>query len=244
MNKKAKGDKTLVQYILMPLLFGAAVLAVLLLAFSPMLSPFGAMLSVVPAGEPVAGGGRYADTVGNNVYPVPAKEPETEPGAVDLNVLGLPKLGEVMGTVTVEGTAVACDLYYGDDETSLHYGAGIYPDAKIPGQGGTVLIAGHTATYFRDFESAELGAIVTISTYYGDYEYEIVNMQVANADDTSAYDLEQDEDNIIMYTCYPFNTLGYTPQRYFVYGKFISGPTVLQVEKPAADAGGRADETV
>ena len=31
-------------------------------------------------------------------------------------------------------------------------------------------------------------------------------------------------ENLILYTCYPFDALGFTPNRYFVYASYTSGP--------------------
>lgn len=157
-------------------------------------------------------------------------EPELEPEleTVDFAVAGQPLYGENLGTVAISGTKVSCDLYYGDADAQLNAGAGIYmgQGGKLPGEGGTVLVAGHTGTYFRDFESAEIGADITLDLSYGEYHYEIVDMQVVEATDTTTYDLNATEENLILYTCYPFGQLSPTPYRYFIYGKFVSGPAV------------------
>lgn len=153
-------------------------------------------------------------------------EPDPIPETVDFAVVGQPLYGENLGTVSVSGTNVACDIYYGDADAQLNAGAGIYmgQGGKLPGEGGTVLVAGHTGTYFRDFESAEIGADITLKLSYGEYHYEIVDMRVVEATDSTAYDLDAAEENIILYTCYPFGQLTPTPHRYFIYGKFVSGP--------------------
>lgn len=54
-----------------------------------------------------------------------------------------------------------------------------------------------------------------------------LRMAVVEETDTSAYDLDADTENIILYTCYPFGILTRTTQRYFVYGDLVSGPAVL-----------------
>lgn len=137
---------------------------------------------------------------------------------------GKPVVGEKYGSVKISGTKVDTPLYYGDWEKQLSKGAGTYTGAKIPGQNGTVLLAGHTGTYFRDFENAQIGADIEVETRYGTYHYKISDMKVAREDDTTAYDLTKDEENIILYTCYPFGELKPTPYRYFIYGEFVSGP--------------------
>ena len=147
---------------------------------------------------------------------------------------GKPYVGEAYGHLTISGTAVDCDLYYGDSEAQMSKGAGTYTGAHIPGENGTILLAGHTGTFFRDFESAEIGADIQIETRYGTYHYEIVNMQPAEATDETAYDLTREEENIILYTCYPFGQLSPTPYRYFIYGEFVSGPEFSNGTQDAA----------
>ena len=70
----------------------------------------------------------------------------------------LPQPGDAYGTLRISGTSVDCTLYYGDADEQLNAGAGTYMPTCLPGQGGTILIAGHTATYFRDLESVQEGA--------------------------------------------------------------------------------------
>ena len=47
--------------------------------------------------------------------------------------------------------------------------------------------------------------------------------------DTTAYDLSADYDNLVLYTCYPFDEIGLTSQRFFVYADLVEGITI---EKP------------
>lgn len=141
---------------------------------------------------------------------------------------GYPYYGEEYGHLTISGTAVDCGLYYGDSEVEFSGGAGTYMGACIPGEGGSILIGGHTGTYFRDFESAALGADICVETRWGTYHYEITDMQVIRYDDPDAYDLEADEENILLYTCYPFGQIAVTDYRYMIYGSFVSGPEIAE----------------
>lgn len=150
-------------------------------------------------------------------------------GALDIEDYGgWPQKGEALGSVRIEGTAVDCTLYYGDAPEQLHAGAGIWAGGHIPGQGSTVLVAGHTNTFFRDLESVQEGNDILLQTRYGEYHYRVTGMRVALHDDTSAYDLEAAEENVILYTCYPFGQVTVTPQRYFVYGEYVSGPAIKE----------------
>lgn len=154
---------------------------------------------------------------------------ETAREVIDLaDFGGYPTKGKTYGTLKISGTSVDCALYYGDDDPELNAGAGTYTDACIPGEDGTILIAGHTGTYFRDFVSLQVGADIEIETYYGTFHYEVTGMQPALATDSAAYDLTATPENIILYTCYPLGKVAPTDWRYFVYGKLTSGPLLAE----------------
>ena len=91
-------------------------------------------------------------------------------------------------------------------------------------EGKTILLAGHNNTFFNDLQHAEAGATVTITTHYGVYTYEVTGTEILDYQDETAYDFTRTDENLILYTCYPFDALGFTPNRFFVYAKYVSGP--------------------
>ena len=111
----------------------------------------------------------------------------------------------------------------------MNVGVGTYKDDSrvgIPGEGKTILLAGHNNTFFNDLQHAEAGATVTITTHYGVYTYEVTGTEILDYQDETAYDFTRTDENLILYTCYPFDALGFTPNRFFVYAKYVSGPVL------------------
>jgi sortase A len=51
-------------------------------------------------------------------------------------------------------------------------------------------------------------------------------MVVKATEASAVYDLRADYDNLVLYTCYPFHSVAFRSQRYFVCAKKISGPSV------------------
>ena len=150
-----------------------------------------------------------------------------QPATIPLSSITYPANGDRYGEITIAGTAVSAPLYYGDSNAILNQGVGTYKDssgAGIPGEGKTVLLAGHNNTFFNDLQQVETGNLVTIRTHYGTYTYEVTETKKADFQDTTTYDFTRTDENLILYTCYPFDALGFTPDRYFVYAKFVSGP--------------------
>lgn len=130
------------------------------------------------------------------------------------------------GNIKIDRVGIDCNLYMGDTNKVLKKGAGTYVGGHIPGDGGTVLVAAHCTTYFRPLEQVVIGDIITIDTIYGDYEYEVYDIKICKANDLSAFDLSLDCDNLVLYTCYPLDTLKSRTQRLYVSAKLVSGTKI------------------
>lgn len=167
----------------------------------------------------------------NNIF-VPVEEspesekPDNKKETVKISEITFPKYSEQFGELIIDDCQINNKLFFGDNDIALSNGVGIYNGSSIPGYGRTILVAGHNNTYFNGLKYAKKGQKVKIRTSYGNYIYEITDVKVKKATDKSAYDLTANYENLIMYTCYPFDELGLTPDRCFVYAKLISGPQI------------------
>lgn len=150
----------------------------------------------------------------------------TKKNVIKASSIQFPKYGEQFGELIIEDCQINAKLFFGDGNTALNNGVGIYNGSSIPGYGKTILVAGHNNTYFNGLKYAEKNQKIKIRTSYGNYIYEITDIQIKTNTDTTAYDLSADYENLILYTCYPFDELGLTPRRCFVYAKLISGPSI------------------
>lgn len=146
---------------------------------------------------------------------------------VDASDVVFPGINKQFGELSIKGRGVSSKLFFGDGAVPLRNGVGIYAGSFIPGYGKTILVAGHNNTYFNGLKNVEKGDIVSIKTSYGNYEYKITSTKVAGDGDKTAYDLSADKENLVMYTCYPFDELGLTQKRYFVYAEKVSGPEIV-----------------
>ncbi len=99
-----------------------------------------------------------------------AEEASSQPDSIPLSSVTYPTVGDRYATITVSGTNVDAPVFYGDTNKILNQGVGTYANnggAGIPGEGKTILLAGHNNTFFNDLQHAEVGATVTITTHYG-----------------------------------------------------------------------------
>lgn len=138
----------------------------------------------------------------------------------------IPQINTQYGTITCEEIALTAPLYYGDNEYSLQNGAGQYSLSAMPGEGKPILIGGHDSTFFAPLENIQTGDKLLIKTESGSYEYQVSGTKIADKSDTSAYDLTQKKEQLILYTCYPFGQLiGDRSKRYFVYCDLVQSNT-------------------
>ncbi len=189
-----------------------------------------AYLAVLPLSNVLSAAGMmFSDSVRdysteyNNIF-VPVSIDSND--KIPMSEIQYPKTGELFGELIIEDCSIENKLFFGDSKVALRNGVGVYNGSFIPGYGRTILVAGHNNTYFNGLKNAKKGQIVNIRTSYGNYTYEITGTAVKTATDNSAYDLSATEENLIMYTCYPFDELGLTNKRFFVYAKYVSGPQI------------------
>lgn len=221
MLKKLKNifKNKLTAFIAMPLVFAFLGLTLIYFIGSPVINPAIDIFSLITADFKV-GNAQNFDLLDLTQLPQYS-------GEIKASTVTFPSTGDKYGILTIDGTQVNADLYFGDSKRELKLGLGQYNGSCFPGTGGTVLISGHNNSAFKDLKSAKVGAMVNIRTNYGVYTYEITSTAIKKATDKSAYDLFKNEENLVLYTCYPFDKLGITADRYFVYGKIVAGPKVL-----------------
>ena len=90
-----------------------------------------------------------------------------------------------------------------------------------------MLLGGHNNTFFNGLKHIIEGDMFEIETNYGTYCYQVDEMKVLEENDKSAYDFTIEEEQLVLYTCYPFDMLSRTKYRYFVYASLVSGPVLV-----------------
>ena len=87
----------------------------------------------------------------------------------------------------------------------------------MPERRGTVLISGHRDTHFRFLQHLKQGEKLILKTKTGIHYYRVSGTQVV---DSESYKLDRGIDELILVTCYPFNsaTTG-GKERYLVHAQ-------------------------
>lgn len=118
--------------------------------------------------------------------------------------LEIPKLGKTLGVVE------------GADADALKKGVGHMEQTVYPGQGEQIIFSGHRDTVFRNFGELEIGDEFIVTMPYGEYKYEIRETEIVSENDTTVV-REMGEEVLVVTTCYPFNFIGYAPDRFVIY---------------------------
>jgi sortase A len=133
-----------------------------------------------------------------------------------------PEYGTQYATIEISKIGVDLPVYFGDTLEILKNGVGHSSGSYFPGEGGSIVYMGHNSkSVFRRFSELEEGDTIVVTTDYGKYTYQIYDMKLVNETDVDALPIQDEEEILMVYTCYPFNNIGYATQRYIVYSKLV-----------------------
>lgn len=134
-----------------------------------------------------------------------------------------PSSGETVGLLNIPRLEESLPIIEGTHEDDLAQGVGHYAGTAYPLQNDQIVLSGHRDTVFRRMGELELGDILTVELEYGDYEYEIVDTKIVDADDRTIIVPTSPDEVLTVTTCYPFSYIGSAPDRYII--------TALPVDK-------------
>lgn len=217
---KKHNVKRIMAYIYMPLFYIILGFGIVYIAARPFIDTVSSYIGIfISNSEPV-----FMEELGS-IFEAPGED-TVDVDTVPASEVEIPSIGIMYATISCDRIGLKADIYYGDNDKILKKGVGQYAGSFMPGFGQPIMLAAHNTTFFLPLEKAQIGDVIVITTSYGIYNYEITDMQVRSRSDSTAYDLGKMEEELIMYTCYPFNMLGSLKDRYFVYAKKISGPVI------------------
>lgn len=131
-----------------------------------------------------------------------------------------PEYGTKYATIEIPKIGVNLPVYYGDTLEILKNGVGHSSGSYFPGEGGSIIYMGHNSkNVFRRFSELQIGNEIKVTTTYGEYNYKIYDMKLINETETDKLPIQDEKEILMVYTCYPFNNIGYATQRYVVYAE-------------------------
>lgn len=140
-----------------------------------------------------------------------------------------PTFGDKYAELKIESAGIVSPIYVGDSEEILLQGTGQYYGSVFPGEKGNTVLVGHRNSVFKTLGEAEVGDEITMETTYGDYAYEIIETKITAGNDQSIL-APTDESILTVYTCFPFDYIGHSPDRYSVIAKLMDGTPLSDVD--------------
>ena len=135
--------------------------------------------------------------------------------------------GHAIGRILIDRIGLDIVVVQGTNTSSLERGPGHYRATPIPGQPGTVAIAGHRTTYlapFRHIDQIRNGDSVRIEMPYGAFTYTVYKHEVVDPGDVSVIK-PVGFDQLVLTACHPPYSAS---QRWVVFAK-LSGISLFDV---------------
>ncbi|MBU5342969.1 class D sortase [Caldifermentibacillus hisashii] len=130
--------------------------------------------------------------------------------------------GETIGILKIPKLKKELPIIEGTDEDELEKGVGHYTGTAYPLQNDQIVLSGHRDTVFRNFGELETGDTFIVELEYGKFKYEIYEMDIVPADDTTVIRSTAPDEILTVTTCYPFHYIGNAPERAIFYAKPVS----------------------
>jgi sortase A len=113
--------------------------------------------------------------------------------------------GDPVGRLRIDRIGVSSVVVEGTDPEDLRGGPGHYPATPLPGQRGTVAIAGHRTTYgapFRRIDRLRRGDRIVMVMPYGRFTYRVERTQIV-APDAFWITRRVSYDRLVLSACHP-----------------------------------------
>ena len=110
----------------------------------------------------------------------------------------------------------------GTDAGSLRKGPGHYPKTDLPGQGGTVAIAGHRTTYGAPFHSVnklKAGQEIVLEMPYGKFHYRVEKTQIVPPTALWITKRVPGRERLVLSACHPLYSAA---KRFIVFARLSS----------------------
>jgi sortase A len=132
-----------------------------------------------------------------------------------------PLPGDAVGKLEIPAIDVSEFVVEGTDTANLRKGPGHYPDTPLPGERGTVAIAGHRTTYgapFRKLNDLHRGDRIVMEMPYGTFVYRVQKTQIV--DDSALWVTRRVRYNrLVLSACHPLYSAA---QRIVAFARLVA----------------------
>lgn len=145
-----------------------------------------------------------------------SKEKEQEPLYSDR-----PEKGENIGELIIPKLDARLPIYHGTDEDELEKGVGHFAGSVLPGEKDNSVLSGHRDTVFRKLGEVGKGDLLVVNTSAGEFTYKVKKVRIVDKDDRTVI-VPKPRATLTVSTCYPFDFIGASPERYILVADLIT----------------------
>ncbi|WP_396654906.1 class D sortase [Mesobacillus jeotgali] len=131
-----------------------------------------------------------------------------------------PKIGDMMGSLSIPKIDANLPIYHGTDEDELEKGVGHFAGSVLPGERDNSVLSGHRDTVFRKLGDVGKGDLLEVTTEAGTFTYKVRKVRIVDADDRTVI-VPTPRPTLTVSTCYPFDYIGDAPERYILVADLI-----------------------
>ena len=132
-----------------------------------------------------------------------------------------PEIGDLMGELIIPKLDATLPIIHGTDEDELEKGVGHFAESVLPGENDNSVLSGHRDTVFRELGEVGKGDLLIVETYAGTFTYKVRQVRIVDEDDRTVI-VPKPKAVLTVSTCYPFDYVGYAPDRYILVADLIS----------------------
>ena len=142
--------------------------------------------------------------------------------AVKKRLAVYPTWGSIWATIEIPKIKITAPVFHGVTLDIIKYGVGHYSGSYFPGEGGSIILAAHNSRqHFMYIPNLQLGDEVIIKANYGTFTYKVIDSTIIGDRDMASLPIQKDKEILMMYTCWPVNTVGFKSKRYVVYTELV-----------------------
>jgi sortase A len=132
----------------------------------------------------------------------------------------MPLEGDAIARIAMPAIDKEAFVVEGTDTESLRKGPGHYPETPLPGERGTIGIAGHRTTYgapFRDIDQLDRGDEIFLDTPTATFVYRVERNRIV--DDSAIWVTRRvGYDRLVLTACHPLHSAA---QRVAVFARYV-----------------------
>ena len=149
------------------------------------------------------------------------ESPEAAVAQASANYPKNPQIGDLMGELVIPKLGASLPIIHGTDEDELEKGVGHYANSVLPGQADNSVLSGHRDTVFRELGKVGKGDEFIVHTADGTFTYRVRQVRIVDEDDRTVI-VPKPKATLTVSTCYPFDFVGYAPDRYILIADLVS----------------------